>query len=148
MEIRAPGNEQMVDGIGQGGVAVERIHQESTPVALQRPDDPDGYGQADREIGHVTDDMYIFSLSERARRKLNVFKFDLTTWGTRGQGKFERVQKPTEPATVRKGRALTLRARFSSVAPSAIERGQTTKNDRLPHFRQSRGGREEHQRHL
>jgi hypothetical protein len=43
-------NEELVDGVGERGIAVESVQQEDAAAAVEGAGDPDGDGDADGEV--------------------------------------------------------------------------------------------------
>ena len=67
-------HQQMVDGIGERVLPVERVDQERPAVAVERSRDPDGDGNGDDEVGDVSVQHVHGRLSRMARPFLNAFK--------------------------------------------------------------------------
>ena len=52
-EIEAD-DEQVIDGVGEGFVAVEDVDEEDSSVFVEGASDPDGQGDADGQVNQVT----------------------------------------------------------------------------------------------
>jgi hypothetical protein len=54
--------EEVVDAVGELGIAVEGIHEKDTAVFMEGPGDPDGGGDGDGEVEAVGEDGVIHGL--------------------------------------------------------------------------------------